>query len=207
MDYLGFDLDRETIDAVPADLDAGADPRGRGCSAPRRLYEEIEEKLIKPLGAEDSLLLPTISDIHLSVIPLLAASGIPDSTSHIISVQDPVPPMPGFVFANNLIQSPTFPTWSAGGGNTDCAASEVPVTIMQTCFGAGYVFSRNLLVGDFSKYPLTKWPAGQTFLASMDLVGFVDYAGGNYALSSSSPYRGTGRMARMWEPMLRASPQ
>ena len=127
----------------------------------------------------------------LNHVSMQHITAFPDSTSHIISVQDPVPPMPGFIFANNLVQSPIFPTWSAGGGSTDCAASEVPVTIMQTCFGAGYVFSRNLLVGDFSKYPLTKWPAGQTFLASMDLVGFVDYAGGNYALSSSSPYKGT----------------
>ena len=39
------------------------------------LYEQIEERLAGLLGAEDVLVLPTITLIHLSVIPLLAAGG------------------------------------------------------------------------------------------------------------------------------------
>ena len=39
------------------------------------LYEEIEDRLTDLLGSEDSLVLPTITHIHMSVIPLLAASG------------------------------------------------------------------------------------------------------------------------------------
>ncbi len=39
------------------------------------LYEQIEERLAKLLGSEDTLLLPTITHIHMSVIPVLAASG------------------------------------------------------------------------------------------------------------------------------------
>ena len=39
------------------------------------LYEQIEERLTELLGCEDSLVLPTITHIHMSVIPLLAASG------------------------------------------------------------------------------------------------------------------------------------
>ena len=132
----------------------------------------------------------------LNNISLQHITAFPDPTSHIMSVEDPVPPMTGFVFANNLVQSPTSPTWSAGGGNSDCAASEVPLTILQKCFGTGYMFTGNLLVGDFSKYPSATWPAGQTFLASTASVGFVDYAGGNYALSSSSPYKGTATDGR-----------
>ena len=74
--YLGFDLDREIIDAVPAYLTRGGPIRaGRGCSAARVLYEEIEDRLTALLGSEDSLVLPTITHIHMSVIPLLAASG------------------------------------------------------------------------------------------------------------------------------------
>jgi 8-amino-7-oxononanoate synthase len=74
--YLGFDLDREIIDAVPAYLDAwGTHPSWSRLLGSPRLYEEIEEKLTALLGAEDSLVLPTITHIHLSVIPLLAASG------------------------------------------------------------------------------------------------------------------------------------
>jgi 8-amino-7-oxononanoate synthase len=74
--YLGFDLDREIIDAVPAYLDAwGTHPSWSRLLGSPVLYEEIEEKLTALLGSEDSLVLPTITHIHMSVIPLLAASG------------------------------------------------------------------------------------------------------------------------------------
>src|SRR5213078_5169800 len=74
--YLGFDLDREIIDAVPAYLDAwGTHPSWSRLLGSPRLYEQIEERLTALLGSEDSLVLPTITHIHMSVIPLLAASG------------------------------------------------------------------------------------------------------------------------------------
>src|SRR5215468_5063990 len=74
--YLGFDLDREIIDAVPAYLDAwGTHPSWSRLLGSPVLYEEIEERLTALLGTEDSLVLPTITHIHMSVIPLLAASG------------------------------------------------------------------------------------------------------------------------------------
>jgi 8-amino-7-oxononanoate synthase len=74
--YLGFDLDREIIDAIPAYLDAwGTHPSWSRLLGSPVLYEEIEERLTDLLGSEDSLVLPTITHIHMSVIPLLAASG------------------------------------------------------------------------------------------------------------------------------------
>ena len=74
--YLGFDLDREIIDAVPAYLDAwGTHPSWSRLLGSPVLYEEIEDRLTALLGCEDSLVLPTITHIHMSVIPLLAASG------------------------------------------------------------------------------------------------------------------------------------
>ena len=74
--YLGFDLDREIIEAIPAYLDAwGTHPSWSRLLGSPALYEEIEEQLTALLGCEDSLVLPTITHIHLSVIPLLAASG------------------------------------------------------------------------------------------------------------------------------------
>src|ERR687888_230721 len=39
------------------------------------LYEQIEERLTELLGCEDALVLPTITLIHMSVIPVLAGSG------------------------------------------------------------------------------------------------------------------------------------
>jgi 8-amino-7-oxononanoate synthase len=74
--YLGFDLDREIIDRVPAFLDEwGTHPSWSRLLGSPVLYEEIEERLTALLGSEDSLVLPTITHIHMSVIPLLAASG------------------------------------------------------------------------------------------------------------------------------------
>jgi 8-amino-7-oxononanoate synthase len=74
--YLGFDLDREIIEAVPGYLDAwGTHPSWSRLLGSPVLYEQIEERLTRLLGSEDSLLLPTITHIHMSVIPVLAASG------------------------------------------------------------------------------------------------------------------------------------
>jgi 8-amino-7-oxononanoate synthase len=74
--YLGFDLDRDIIEAVPAALDAwGTHPSWSRLLGSPVLYEQIEERLTELLGCEDSLVLPTITHIHMSVIPLLAASG------------------------------------------------------------------------------------------------------------------------------------
>jgi 8-amino-7-oxononanoate synthase len=74
--YLGFDLDREIIDAVPGYLDAwGTHPSWSRLLGSPVLYEQIEERLTALLGSEDALVLPTITHIHMSVIPLLAASG------------------------------------------------------------------------------------------------------------------------------------
>jgi 8-amino-7-oxononanoate synthase len=74
--YLGFDLDREIIDAVPAYLeDWGTHPSWSRLLGSPVLYEQIEARLAELLGAPDVLVLPTITLIHLSVIPLLAAGG------------------------------------------------------------------------------------------------------------------------------------
>jgi len=74
--YLGFDLDREIIEAVPAYLDAwGTHPSWSRLLGSPVLYEQIEERLVGLVGSQDALVLPTITHIHMSVIPVLAASG------------------------------------------------------------------------------------------------------------------------------------
>jgi 8-amino-7-oxononanoate synthase len=74
--YLGFDLDREIIERVPEFLELwGTHPSWSRLLGSPALYEQIEERLTELLGSEDSLVLPTITHIHMSVIPLLAASG------------------------------------------------------------------------------------------------------------------------------------
>jgi 8-amino-7-oxononanoate synthase len=74
--YLGFDLDPEIIESVPSYLEKwGTHPSWSRLLGSPVLYEEIEERLTALLGSEDALVLPTITHIHMSVIPLLAASG------------------------------------------------------------------------------------------------------------------------------------
>ena len=74
--YLGFDLDRQIIDSVPGYLEKwGTHPSWSRLLGSPVLYTEIEERLTELLGAEDTLVLPTITLIHMSVIPVLAGSG------------------------------------------------------------------------------------------------------------------------------------
>jgi 8-amino-7-oxononanoate synthase len=74
--YLGFDLEREIIDAVPGYLAKwGTHPSWSRLLGSPVLYSEIEDRLTELLGAEDTLVLPTITLIHMSVIPVLAGSG------------------------------------------------------------------------------------------------------------------------------------
>lgn len=74
--YLGFDLDREIIEAIPTFLEEwGTHPSWSRLLGSPVLYERIEARLTELLGCEDALVLPTITHIHNSVIPVLAASG------------------------------------------------------------------------------------------------------------------------------------
>jgi 8-amino-7-oxononanoate synthase len=74
--YLGFDLDPEIIAAVGPYLEQwGTHPSWSRLLGSPVLYEQIEERLTQLLGCEDALVLPTITHIHSSVIPVLAASG------------------------------------------------------------------------------------------------------------------------------------
>jgi 8-amino-7-oxononanoate synthase len=74
--YLGFDLDREIIEAVPPYLDSwGTHPSWSRLLGSPALCEQIEEKLTTLLGTEDCLLFPTITHIHMSVISVLAGAG------------------------------------------------------------------------------------------------------------------------------------
>ena len=83
--YLGLDLDQEIIEAVPEYLRRwGTHPSWSRLLGSPVLYEQIESQLTALLGCEDTLLLPTITHIHMSVIPVLAGGGtlFLDSRAH-----------------------------------------------------------------------------------------------------------------------------
>ncbi|MFE5486851.1 aminotransferase class I/II-fold pyridoxal phosphate-dependent enzyme [Streptomyces sp. NPDC056527] len=83
--YLGFDLDPEIMAAIgPQVSNWGTHPSWSRLIGSPRLYPRIEERLTELLGAPDTLLLPTITLIHQSVIPLLAGNGrvFVEATAH-----------------------------------------------------------------------------------------------------------------------------
>src|SRR2546421_7404672 len=74
--YLGFDLDPEIMDAIGRPVRRwGPHPSWSRLLGNPRLYPEIEERLTALTGAPDTLVLPTITHIHLSVLPILAGEG------------------------------------------------------------------------------------------------------------------------------------
>ncbi|HEX5951167.1 MAG TPA: pyridoxal phosphate-dependent aminotransferase family protein [Actinomycetota bacterium] len=75
--YLGFDLDPEIAAAVPEHLARwGTQPSWSRMLGSPVLYRQIEERVSELIGAEDALVLPSTTLIHLSVIPLLAGGGM-----------------------------------------------------------------------------------------------------------------------------------
>jgi 8-amino-7-oxononanoate synthase len=75
--YLGFDLDAEIAAAVSDQLSRWGThpgwPRLVGSPAP---YAELEARLADLLVCEDTLLMPTATQVHASVIPVLAGDGV-----------------------------------------------------------------------------------------------------------------------------------
>jgi 7-keto-8-aminopelargonate synthetase-like enzyme len=75
--YLGFDLDPEIADAIDEQVRRwGTHPSWSRLLGNPRLYPDVEERLTDLLGSPDSLVLPTITHIHGSVLPVLAADGV-----------------------------------------------------------------------------------------------------------------------------------
>ncbi|MFB6440549.1 aminotransferase class I/II-fold pyridoxal phosphate-dependent enzyme [Streptomyces sp. NPDC056411] len=74
--YLGFDLDPEIMAAIDPQVRRwGTHPSWSRLIGNPRLYPQIEDRLTELLGAPDTLLLPTITLIHASVIPVLGGEG------------------------------------------------------------------------------------------------------------------------------------
>ncbi len=74
--YLGLDLHPEVMAAIePAVRRWGTHPSWARMAASPELYEQLEARLAHLLGAEDALVLPTISLIAIGLLPALAGKG------------------------------------------------------------------------------------------------------------------------------------
>lgn len=123
-------------------------------------------------------------------------TGFGDPTQQTLVVGNSVtnPQMANFIFTNNIVVSAQAPVWSTGGGKTNCAFSDVPVTVITSCFSP-YTFATNAFIGTGAGYPPSKWPANNFFPADAAAVQFVNFnnaVGGDYQLLSSSPYKNAG---------------
>jgi len=142
--------------------------------------------LIAMLNGWDQNVLNTVTINHIT--------GFPDPTSHFLSLRDAEgkPQMSGFVFTNNIVGAGEAPIIGAGGGTTNCDAR--PVQILQSlsaCFSS-YVFSSNVVVGVPAKFMASPWPANNFFPSRFNDTQFVNFSGGDYHLSPSSPYKNAG---------------
>jgi hypothetical protein len=98
--------------------------------------------------------------------------------------------MKNFVFTNNIVNAGTAPVWSTGGGPSNCAFHDDPLTTFNACFG-NFTFATNAIIAT----PPAKWPPGNFFPSSAAAVRFVRYnggSGGDYRLQPSSRYKGAG---------------
>ncbi|MGD0568938.1 MAG: putative Ig domain-containing protein [Candidatus Sulfotelmatobacter sp.] len=104
------------------------------------------------------------------------------------------PKMSTVTFTNSIFTAGTYPVWSTGGGTSNCAYYDKPLTTFTACFGPN-AFASNAVIATPSSYPPSVWPSGNFFPASPSAVQFVNYNngdGGNYQLLSTSPYHNAG---------------
>ncbi len=83
--YLGFDLDPQIMDAMNTEVHRwGTHPSWSRLLGNPGLYPQIEERLTELLGAPDTLVLPTITHIHMSALPILVGEGavLVEHTAH-----------------------------------------------------------------------------------------------------------------------------
>jgi hypothetical protein len=84
-----------------------------------------------------------------------------------------------FVFTNNLVSPSKYGFYGNNVGQGTPAL---------TANFTNWVFAKNVVVGA----PANIYPAGNFFPATVAGVGFQSYAGANYALTTSSPYKSAG---------------
>ena len=89
-------------------------------------------------------------------------------------------PSVGFVYRNNLTPHNEY---GVGGTNT----FGNPLKTLATYF-PGALFVDNVLIGGAAN----EYPPGNFFPSTAQDVGFVDFAGGDYRLASTSPYKAAG---------------
>jgi hypothetical protein len=87
-----------------------------------------------------------------------------------------------FEFKNNIAARGQYGFFASGAGEGTSG--------LNAKFGSTWIFTTNAIWGNSGVSG--SYPANNYFPANAAAVGFVDYAGGNYRLSPSSPYKNAG---------------
>jgi hypothetical protein len=125
----------------------------------------------------------------LNSVSISHVTGFPDPKSHLLSIGNSTanPTMWGFTFTNNVVLAGAYPVWSTGGGSGNCAYSDIPSVVLQTCF-TSYSFANNGILAATSAFSAARWPTGNYFVADPSTL-FVNYKGGDYHLLSTAAMR------------------
>ena len=133
---------------------------------------------------------PTLQQVdfnHLTGFPPTTLLNVGDFTAS-------EPKISAFTFNNSIVNAAAYPVWSTGGGSTNCAYYDKPITTFPACFNP-YYFTNNALIAVPPNSPSSSWPVGNFFPLNAAAVEFVNYnngIGGNYQLQSTSPYKNAG---------------
>jgi len=133
---------------------------------------------------------PTLQQVdfnHLTGFPPTTLLNVGDFTTS-------DPKISNFTFNNSIVNAAAYPVWSTGGGSTNCAYYDKPITTFSACFNP-YYFTNDALIAVPPNSPSSSWPVGNFFPLNAAAVGFLNYnngIGGNYQLQSTSPYKNAG---------------
>ena len=101
---------------------------------------------------------PLLQNIHINHV-----TAFPSHTLFVIGdMVARTMPIKNFVFTNSIVSAGAAPLWSMGGGASNCAFFDVPLTTFNACF-SGSAFAPNAIIGASSAYAPAKWPSGNYF--------------------------------------------
>jgi uncharacterized protein YjdB len=99
-----------------------------------------------------------------------------DGSNAAVAMDVTPPQLANFVFRNNVMSHGQYGFFGSGAGSGTAALNYYAAP--------GYVFAGNVIYG----VNAASYPSGSWYPATESLVGFVDIAGGNFRLLSTSPY-------------------
>jgi len=127
---------------------------------------------------------PNLSDVTINHV-----TAFPTSTMLLIGNDITNPKIPNFNFINNIMTTGPFPVHSTGGGTSNCASSQVPITVLNACFNP-YSFTANGIITTPANSSASIWPTGNLITTTVSTIQFTNYNngnGGDYTLLSTSP--------------------